>query len=285
MIRKGSKGKDMATMMEATGSSAKGTNRPGHASLGVPDDQLDPGYKQLTGSRQFGEHDELDPEFKDYLTRMLSIQARIELEYMYFPERTLCRPLAMAPHPEDRVEYAAFWAEEVRHASYWIKILDGLGVKTDMAFLSTPLPIYLFEMRDEAEDWVEYAYFSFFGDRQGAYMGFEWVNNPYEPLAKIAERVWREEIGHAAFGYTLLRRICQTAEGRKKAEHFLTKWYPAGLDMFGSDRSKRQHDFIRWGLRKRTNKQMRDAFILEVNDLLNKLQLPIPDPLAGRRYV
>jgi hypothetical protein len=30
---------------------------------------------------------------------------------------------------------------------------------------------------------------------------------------------------------------------------------------------------------------MRDAFIVEVNSLLAKLGCPIPDPLAGRRYV
>ena len=256
-----------------------------HASLGVPDDQLHPAYREHCIGRQFTDKEKLDPEYKDFLVRMLSIQARIELEYMYFPERTLLRPLAMAPEPDDRVEYSAFWAEEVRHGSYWIKILNGLGVKTDAQFLSTPLPIYLFEIRDQSEDWVEYAYFSFFGDRQGAYMGFEWVGCSYEPLAKIAERVWREEIGHAAFGYTLLRRICQKPEGRKKAEHYLQKWYAAGLDMFGADESKRQYDYIKWGLRKRTNKQLRDAFILEVNDLLTKLSLPIPDPLAGRRYL
>jgi len=42
-------------------------------------------------------------------------------------------------------------------------------------------------MRDQADDWLEYGLFSFFADRQGAYMGFEWVGCSYEPLARIAE--------------------------------------------------------------------------------------------------
>lgn len=275
----------MLSNQERETQETKGAKMPQHASLGVPDKEIQPAYRELCGRGQFEEGADLPTEYREYLIRMLTIQARIELEYMLCPERTLLRPLGMAPHPDDKVEYSAFWAEEVRHGSYWMKILDGLGVKTDAAFMAKPLPIYLFEMRDEAEHWVEYAYFSFFGDRQGAYMGFEWVNCSYAPLAKVAERVWRDEIGHAAFGYTLLRRICQTAEGRKAAQHYLGKWYPAGLDMFGSDESKRQIDYIRWGLRKRTNKQMRDSFILEVNDLLNKLNLDIPDPLAGRKYL
>jgi ring-1,2-phenylacetyl-CoA epoxidase subunit PaaA len=254
-------------------------------SLGVSEQQYHEEYRAHTGAKNFESSNALPAEYKDLLVRMLSIQARIELEYMLVPERTLQRPLAKAPSPEDKAEYAAFWSEEVRHGSYWWRILEGLGVTIDQKFMSTPMPIYLFEMRDLSEDWVEYAFFSFFGDRQGAYMGFEWVGCTYSPLAKISERVWREEIGHAAFGYQLLRRICQTSEGRKAAAHHLPKWYAAGLDMFGSDSSKRQYDFIKWGLRKRSNKQMRDDFIVEIDELLNKVSLPIPDPTAGRKYL
>jgi ring-1,2-phenylacetyl-CoA epoxidase subunit PaaA len=247
--------------------------------------QYHPEYRALTGATNFEASENLPNEYRDLLVRMLSIQARIELEYMLAPERTLIRPMRKAPRPEDRAEYAAFWADEVRHGSYWWRILEGLGVTIDDKFMATPMPLYLFEMRDLSEDWVEYAYFSFFGDRQGAYMGFEWVGCTYSPLAKISDRVWREEVGHAAFGYTLLKRVCQTPAGRKAAEHHLPKWYAAGLDMFGSDSSKRQYDYIKWGLRKRTNKQMRDEFIVEVNELLAKVGLPVPDAEAGRKYL
>lgn len=229
----------------------------------------------------------LPEEYKDLLVRMLSIQSRIESEYMLAPERTLMKPLAMAPTAEDKAEYAAFWSDEVRHASYWMRLLGELGVTVDRAFMATPMPIYIFEMRDQAEDWAEYGLFSFFADRQGAYMGYEWVGCSYEPLARIAERVHKEELGHAALGYRFMRRIIQQdpAHGRERVMHYLQKWYPAGLDMFGKSGSRRQNDYIRWGLRKRTNEQMRDDFTEEVNNLLRKLEIPVPDPARGRRYV
>lgn len=44
------------------------------------------------------------------------------------------------------------------------------------------------------------------------------------------------------------------------------------------------YSFIRWGLRRRNNEQMRQAFIAEVNALLTRLEIPLPDPTAGRRY-
>jgi len=235
---------------------------------------------------RFAGPDGLPADYKDLLIRMLSIQSRIESEYMLAPDRTLLKPLALAPTAEDKAEYAAFWSDEVRHASYWMKLLEDLGVTVDSNFMASPVPIYIFEMRDQAEDWLEYGLFSFFADRQGAYMGYEWVGCSYEPLAKIADRVYRDELGHAAFGYSLLRRVIQRdpEHGRERITRYLAKWYPAGLDMFGQSGSKRQHDYLRWGLRRRTNEAMRDAFIAEVDGLLKRLEIAIPDPTTGRRY-
>jgi len=236
---------------------------------------------------KFNGPDALPPEYKDLLIRMLSIQSRIESEYMLMPERTLMKPLALAPTAEDKAEYAAFWSDEVRHASYWMRLLGELGVTVDDAFMSTPMPIYIFEMRDRAEDWIEYGLFSFFADRQGAYMGYEWVGCSYQPLAKIAERVYREELGHAAFGYRLMRRYLEREgeRGRALLIKHLAKWYPAGLDMFGKSGSKRQFDYVKMGLRRRSNEQMRAEFEAEVNNLLTKLEILAPDPTAGRRYL
>jgi ring-1,2-phenylacetyl-CoA epoxidase subunit PaaA len=236
---------------------------------------------------RFPSPDNLPADYRNLLVRMLSIQSRIESEYMLAPDRTLLKPLAMAPTPEDKAEYAAFWSDEVRHASYWMKLLADLGVTVDDAFMSTPMPIYIFEMRDQAEDWIEYGLFSFFADRQGAYMGYEWVGCSYEPLARIADRVHKEELGHAAFGYKLLRRYLQRdpEHGREKLIQYLKKWYPAGLDMFGKSGSSRQYEFMKWGLRRRTNEEMRAEFEAEVNALLGRLAVPIPDPIAGRRFL
>ncbi len=239
-----------------------------------------------TSEIRFASPDGLPEEYKSLLVRMLSIQSRIESEYMLAADRTLMKPLTLAPTPEDKAEYAAFWSDEVRHASYWMKLLSDLGVSVDEKFMSSPMPIYVFEMRDQAVDWIEYGLFSFFADRQGAYMGYEWVGCSYEPLAKIAERVHKEELGHAAFGYRLIRRYLQREgeRGRELLIKHLARWYPAGLDMFGQSGSKRQYDYVKWGLRRRSNEQMRDEFTDEVNTLLTKLDIPIPDPTVGRRY-
>jgi ring-1,2-phenylacetyl-CoA epoxidase subunit PaaA len=236
--------------------------------------------------QKFGEGDPLPDEYRELLVRMMSIQARIESEYMYCPELTLVVPLNLAPTPEDKVDYADFFSDEVRHASYWKAILKGLGVEVDREYLMrTPMPIYVFSMRDDNPTWVDFAFFSFFADRQGAYMTYEWEESSYLPLAAVATRVHEDEVKHASLGVRWLTRIRQRPGGREAAERALAKWYPAGLDMFGRADSRRQDSFIRWGLRKRTNEQMRQDFIQEINPILNALGLKIPDPKANRRFL
>lgn len=230
--------------------------------------------------------DDLPAEYRQAVVHILTIESRIESEYPMMPEKTLVPAMAMAPRPEDWVRYASYWAQEVQHATYWIKMLAELGIdSTSQEFMSRPKPIYIFDMRDDADSWAEWAYFSYFADRQGAYMGWEWLDSSYGPFARIAERSWREEEGHAQMAHEMLSYICSTDDGRAFAQKKLEKWYPAGLDMFGKSDSTRQFDYIRWGLRRRTNEEMRQAFKAEVDALLHSIGLTPPDPLANRRYL
>lgn len=228
---------------------------------------------------------DMPPGYREAVIRILTVQARIESEYPLYPERTLLPAMRLAPTPDDWVRYASYWAQEVEHATYWIRMLADLGVAVDAPFMAQPKPIYIFDLRDGAETWSEWAFFSFFADRQGAYMAWEWLDSSYGPFARMAERSLREEEGHAQMGVEMLKTACATPAGRAEAQEKLRKWYPAGLDMFGRSDSARQDEFIRLGLRRRTNQEMRAAFQAEVDPILRKLGLEPPDPAANRRFL
>jgi 1,2-phenylacetyl-CoA epoxidase catalytic subunit len=55
--------------------------------------------------------------------------------------------------------------------------------------------------------------------------------------------------------------------------------------MFGRSDSTRDQRYIHWGLKRRTNAQARQEFIEEVDPLIAKLGLQIPDPLKDRKYL
>src|SRR5207248_1804720 len=95
--------------------------------------------------------DEMPPDYREAVVKIQTIQARIETEYPMFPERTLVPAMRLAPTPDDWVRYASYWAQECQHASYWIKMLADLGITVDEKFMSTPKPIYIFDMRDPSD--------------------------------------------------------------------------------------------------------------------------------------
>jgi len=55
--------------------------------------------------------------------------------------------------------------------------------------------------------------------------------------------------------------------------------------MFGRSDSTRDQRYVYWGLKRRTNAQARQEFIQEVNPLIEKVGLQVPDPRKDRKYI
>ena len=125
---------------------------------------------------------------------------------------------------------------------------------------------------------------NFLTDRVGMYQANEWVGSSYVVLSKVAPMVVKDERGHTMLGYDRLERICETPAGRQEAQHAVEKWYPAALDMFGRSDSARQQEYIRWGLKKKTNGVLRREYIEDVAPLIAKLGLDVPDENKNRRF-
>src|SRR5205823_3311243 len=95
-----------------------------------------------------------------------------------------------------------------------------------------------------------------------------------------------EEEGHIKFGMMETARLAfKGGEAKERVQRALDHWYVKGLDMFGRSDSPRSERFRYWGLKRRTNAEQRAQYIAEVNPIIEKLGLTVPDPLAGRRYL
>jgi 1,2-phenylacetyl-CoA epoxidase catalytic subunit len=79
--------------------------------------------------------------------------------------------------------------------------------------------------------------------------------------------------------------IASGDEGKARAQKAIDSWYVRALDMFGRSVSKRSERYRYWGLKRRSNDQARQDYINEVNPILEKMGLKIPDPTKGRKYL
>ncbi|MCU4186637.1 phenylacetate-CoA oxygenase subunit PaaI [Acidiferrimicrobium sp. IK] len=234
------------------------------------------------GNRIYREGDEDIPEeFVDLLRRMLMhhLENSTNPHYTELLAHLWLRGMTLCPEERLKTVYAKLMQQEVEHGVITSRILAGLGVDR----VDEPIKQYLFHL--PIDTFCDLAFFNALGDRVGCYIGETWEDVPYEPLLSVADRLHRDEVFHATFGMTNLRRVCSTREGLTEANEKLKIWWPAALDMFGSSTSEFSDAYVRWGLRKLNNEQLRRQYVADTRPVLEEIGLTVPDDEVNRRFL
>jgi len=189
----------------------------------------------------------------------------------------------LGPTPADRVRISAFYADEMRHGYIFQGLADQLGLDTSSADNYTS--IEALNLTDEVRSWTHLAVLNTLLDRAGGFQLLDYAESSYAPLSRTGTFVGRDERGHAAMGLLHLTEICLTAKGRVEADEAVAFWYPAALDMFGTSTGRRQWRYFEFGLKTKSNEELRQEFIAEVDPILESLGLRPPDPSVGRKFL
>lgn len=227
--------------------------------------------------------EKMDPEYRELLGRVLAIQADCEIggPHLYVDEM-----LPSAPTKVDQLLVARTAAEEMDHYRKIARVAGDMGVDVSYVLSWPNQKRYLEAFRGHIESWEDFAVFGFLIDRVGRYQLEEFLGCTYRPLAEIMPEIMKEEVGHVGYGASkTAEMIAQGDESRQKIQKALDFWYSKALDMFGRSDSTRDQRYIHWGLKRRTNAQARQEFIEEVDPLITKFGLRIPDPLKDRKYL
>ncbi len=237
---------------------------------------------ELAGRRVYAEGDpEMPEEFRDLLVRMLThhLENSTNPYYTELLNNLWSRGMTVIPDQRLKVTFAKLMQQEVEHGAITARILEGLGVGP----INQPIKQYLFGL--PLDTFCDLAYFNGIGDRVGCYIGETWDGVPYAPLLEVADRLHKDEVFHATFGMNNLRRIVSTPEGLEEANEKAKIWWPATLDMFGRSDSDFSDAYVRWGLRKKNNAELREQFIADTRPMLEKLGITVPADTANRRYL
>ena len=227
--------------------------------------------------------DKMEAEYRDLLSRVLTIQADCEIGGPHLYTKDI---LPSAPTKIDQLIVARTAAEEIDHYRKIARVAGNIGVDVSFVLTSPNQKRYLDAFRGIIKTWEDFAVFGFLIDRVGRYQLEEFFGCTYQPLAQILPSIIKEEIGHIGYGESKTAELASKGEeSKEKVQQALNFWYAKALDMFGRSDSERDQRYIYWGLKRRTNAQARQEYIQEVNPLIGKIQLKVPDPSAGRQYL
>jgi len=225
-----------------------------------------------------------DPEYQDLLRRVLAIQADCEIGG---PNLYVKHILPNAPTKLDQLIVARTAAEEMDHYRKMARLAGDIGVDVSYVLSRSNQERYVEAFRGEIQAWEDYAVFGFLIDRVGRYQLEEFIGCTYLPLARVVEDpdVIREEEGHIDFGTNKTAEYAAKGdEWKARIQKAVDYWYVKGLDMFGNSKSYRSERYMHWGLKRRPNAVARQQFKDEVDALITKMDLKIPDPDKGRLY-
>ncbi len=228
---------------------------------------------------------ELPEDAARLLLGQIRAQASTEFGSIQQHEGTLAR----ASDPQDQAWVLRVMAEELRHgyqmihlltSQDWSPVTDQKPADMVEEILSMQTGSHVLAAFNlEFDSFLDNVVFAALIDRVGKYQLSMQKVSAYEPYAASMPPMLKEEAFHLAAGVVPLRRwVERAAHGdalvtMDAIQKSVTKWFVRGLEMFGDDRPSGHggDDAVRMGLKDMNNRQAQDAYIAEVQKVLDDL--------------
>ncbi len=224
--------------------------------------------------------DWMPEEYRQQLIRMISQHAHSEIVGM-LPEGAW---ITRAPNLRRKMVLLAKVQDEAGHGEYLYHAAETLGPTRE-------------EMLDDLLDgrakysnifnyptltWADIGIIGYFVDGAAILNQTMLARcSSYGPYARANVRICAEESFHMKQGKEMVIRMATgTAEQKRLVQDAVNRWWWPTLMMFGphDQHSPNTPQLVRWGIKTRTNDELRQTFVNNLVPELHALDLEIPDP-------
>ena len=182
--------------------------------------------------------------------------------------------IALAPTPYAKWLTCRVAMEEYHHHVRFRGLAEEIGVAAEMLDpkVKKPLTIFNFELKT----WPEFCVIKAIADFAEILQVEDLLHCSFHPLRNLARITMPEEKFHAKFGKDFCMELIRSGEGRA-VQDAINCYFPITPGFFGASKSKNNEMYRHWGLKSRTNDEMRADFVGRVTELVEKdfgLSLP-----------
>jgi ring-1,2-phenylacetyl-CoA epoxidase subunit PaaA len=136
-------------------------------------------------------------------------------------------------------------------------------------------PLTIFET--PLTSWEEFCVIKLLGDMAEILQVEDLLHCTYIPLRNAGRATMPEERFHAKFGEDSVGELVKTPEGKAKIQAAVDRIWPTLPSFFGRSHSKNNETFRKWGIKQRTNEDMRADYIKRAEALATKYGLTLPE--------
>ncbi|GAB4396881.1 MAG: 1,2-phenylacetyl-CoA epoxidase subunit A [Anaerolineales bacterium] len=223
--------------------------------------------------------DWMPDEYRRQLVRMISQHAHSEVIGM-LPEGAW---IGRAPSLKRKMILLAKVQDEAGHGQYLYHAAESLGVRRE------DLEQALIEGRAKYSNifnyptlnWADVGVIGYLVDFAAILNQTMLARGSYGPYARAMLRICAEENFHKKQGQDIVIRMARgTPQQRAMVQDAINRWWFPTLMMFGPPDSDSPNTptLIRWGIKTKTNDELRQEFVDKIVPELLALDLTLPDP-------
>ena len=183
--------------------------------------------------------------------------------------------ISLAPTPYAKWLTCRVAMEEYHHHVRFRALADEMGIPAERMDPSVKKPLSIFDFK--LSTWAEFCVIKAVADYAEILQVEDLLHCSFHPLRNVARITMPEEKFHAKFGKDFCLELIQAGRG-DEVQDALDRYFPMTPAFFGSANSRNNEVFRRFGLKQRTNEDMRQDFTVRVTELVVKdfgLRLPV----------
>lgn len=188
--------------------------------------------------------------------------------------------IRLAPTPYAKWLACRIAMEEYHHHVRFKALADEIGIPPERMDTKNKKPLSIFEFR--LETWPQFCVIKAIADYAEILQVEDLLHCSFLPLRNLGRATMSEEKFHAKFGKDACLELIHNGRG-DDVQDAIDQYFPITPAFFGASNSKNNEIYRRWGLKQRTNDEMRADFLNRVTELVEKdFGLRLPEVGNGR---
>jgi ring-1,2-phenylacetyl-CoA epoxidase subunit PaaA len=184
--------------------------------------------------------------------------------------------IAYAPTPYAKWLTCRVAMEEYGHHVRFKQLGVQMGIPEErMVPGSGKRPLSIFEF--PLKTWEEFCVIKLLADLAEILQVEDLLHCTFHPLRNLARMTMPEERFHAQFGLDFGAELVKTPDGKARLQEAVNTVFPTMPNFFGGAKSRNNEIFRKWGIKLRTNEDMRADYMNRAREAAGKVGLTLPE--------
>jgi ring-1,2-phenylacetyl-CoA epoxidase subunit PaaA len=183
--------------------------------------------------------------------------------------------IKLAPTPYAKWLTCRVAMEEYHHHVRFKELADQIGIPAAEMDTRHKRPLNIFEI--PLQSWEQFCVIKMLGDLAEILQVEDLLHCSFVPLRNIARTTMPEEKFHAQFGLDFCVDLVESAEGRKRVQKAVDEFYPEAPKFFGASGSKNNAAYRSFGIKLRSNEEMRADYMARARSTVEPLGITLPE--------